>query len=366
MRHDEPLRAVLVGAGLVGQVAHLTTLTDPASAIRLGGVVDASPQRAREIGTAHGVPFATELADIDLDGIDAAVIATPDPSHFPLISEALDRRLHVFCEKPLGISFDEARMLARKAIDQDRVCQVGYMKRFDPAVATLLEHMRAHGSTITSLAVEVRDPDASPFVREYPFVRAGDDMDANVGEDGSRRFHAHVSSIVGTESSREQDTAYGSFISALIHDLNLVRLLLRVEVVVEAGYWSLGGLQVGMNVRTSDGVLARLTHTQTPEVADYQERFIVYTDQGIYEMTFPAPYLLNEPTRLVYIVPKDSDEVSGTEDLNASTEEAFYLELQSFAAAAASGSREPTENSFADAAIDLGLLEEALRLATRS
>lgn len=363
MSETVAVRAALVGAGLVGQVAHLTTLTDPESTICLAAVVDASASRARVIGDAHGVPSAARLRDLDLSAIDAVVIATPDPTHASLISEALEAGLHVFCEKPLGISSDEASELARLAKASGRVCQVGYMKRFDPAVHVLLANLADHGETITGLAVEVRDPDAAPFVRDYPFIPAGDDIDPAPMEVGAQRFRDEVDTIIGRPASDEEVTAFGSFISALIHDLNVARMIVAEDVAVVHGFFSNGGLQVGMDLRTTSGVYVRMAHTQVPTIADYEERVIVYTTGGVYTLVFPAPYLLNAPTRLTYYAPKDSTETAEILELNDSTVEAFYEELQSFATAILAGEDSARSNTFDDAVVDLVLLERALRLA---
>lgn len=363
----EAIGAVLIGAGLVGQVAHLQTLTASDSPIRLSAVVDASASRAAALGSAHQVPFATTLSGLAEHGLagmrlDAAVIAAPDPSHRDLALRAIDLGLHVFIEKPLALNAREAQDMASAAQASGRICQVGYMKRFDPAPRALLDDVRARGSRITGIAIEVRDPDAAPFVRDFPFI-AGADVPAEVVEEGSRRFHEAVTEVLGRAPSPDEATAYASYISALVHDLNLARMLVPEPMHVESGFSSMGGLQVGMHLRSADGLLVRMTHTQDPGIADYQEHFVVYTTKGVYEMTFPAPYLLNATTTLRRIDLKDAQERSAIEDINDSTEEAFVLELHAFAEAIQQGRTLPIENGFSDAADDMRLLEQAFRMS---
>ncbi|MFM8893859.1 MAG: Gfo/Idh/MocA family protein [Actinomycetales bacterium] len=361
----DPVRAVLVGAGLVGQVAHLRTLTAPESPIRLAGVVDASASRAATIGQAHRVPYSTTLGDLPLAGTDAVVIAAPDPAHRDLALQALQARLHVFIEKPLALTVDQGLQMLAAAEQSDRVCQVGYMKRFDPATSALLSDLRDRGARITAIAVEVRDPDASPFVREVAFV-PGPDVPDSLIQESQRQFTAAVAEVLGRTPNRIDEVTYASYISALVHDLNLVRMLVPEPVVVETGFSALDGLQVGLHLRTRDGRLLRMTHTQDTAVADYQERLTVYTTAGIYELVFPAPYLLHEPTTLVRIDLKDEQERSRIDALNDSQQEAFELELFSFAEAIAAGRREPFQNPFSDGVEDLRLLGAAFRAARLS
>lgn len=66
---------------------------------------------------------------LEEDGLDAVVIATPSRLHAPMVRTALERGLHVFCEKPFCLDPDESEALARLARDRGLVTQVGYHYR---------------------------------------------------------------------------------------------------------------------------------------------------------------------------------------------------------------------------------------------
>jgi predicted dehydrogenase len=357
------VRAALIGAGLVGQVAHLHTMTRPESPIVLAGVIDASARRAKNIGDRFQVPSATDLAELSVAELDAVVISAPDPAHRSLTLQALELGLHVFIEKPLGLSAHEAQEMTLAAQSSGRTCQVGYMKRFDPAVETLQNLVNEPGIRVDAVAVEVRDPDASPFVRNFPFVNAGVDVPTRLLAEGQARLADTVAGLLGQRPTMPQITGYTSYISSLIHDLNLVRLLMPDATRITDAFIAMDGGQVGMRLATPDGRVARICHTQQPYVADYEERLTVYSSQGTFELVFPAPYLLYQPTVLRHIHLKDADEVSVTEELNSSTAEAFVRELESFAHVILTGGIEPVQNSFADATVDLELIDLAYRMA---
>jgi predicted dehydrogenase len=67
---------------------------------------------------------------LDSVQVDAVLIATPTSSHVALVRQALERGLHVFCEKPLTLSAEESIELAGIARERQLVTQVGYHNRF--------------------------------------------------------------------------------------------------------------------------------------------------------------------------------------------------------------------------------------------
>jgi predicted dehydrogenase len=61
---------------------------------------------------------------------DAVIIATPNWLHIEHVAKALRAGLHVYCEKPLGVTVGECRQLAEIANECDRRVQVGFQHRF--------------------------------------------------------------------------------------------------------------------------------------------------------------------------------------------------------------------------------------------
>ncbi len=62
--------------------------------------------------------------------LDCVVVATPTKSHFDIVKIALDKGLHVFCEKPFSLQVDEGKVLTDLAEKKGLVNQVGYHNRF--------------------------------------------------------------------------------------------------------------------------------------------------------------------------------------------------------------------------------------------
>lgn len=67
---------------------------------------------------------------LEAEQLDAVVIATPSKLHAAMVRKALERGLHVFCEKPFVLDVDEGRRLVDLAASRSLVNQVGYHYRF--------------------------------------------------------------------------------------------------------------------------------------------------------------------------------------------------------------------------------------------
>jgi predicted dehydrogenase len=113
-------RLAVVGLGRIGRV-HAANLAKRGC---LAAVVDLLEPVAREAGEQHGVAWAMSLDDV-LPGVDGVVIAAPTALHAELADQASAAGVPVFCEKPLGLSVEEAERAAA------HVAQVGFQRRFD-------------------------------------------------------------------------------------------------------------------------------------------------------------------------------------------------------------------------------------------
>ena len=76
-------------------------------------------------------------ADSLIDGCDAIDIVAPTNFHFELCEKAIRKGKHVFVEKPLANTMDEARQLVKLTQESDVKLQVGHVERFNPAFLAL-------------------------------------------------------------------------------------------------------------------------------------------------------------------------------------------------------------------------------------
>lgn len=67
---------------------------------------------------------------LDKHDYDYVVVATPTPYHYEIVKYALERDIHVFCEKPFCLIARESEELVKLAENRNLVNQVGYHNRF--------------------------------------------------------------------------------------------------------------------------------------------------------------------------------------------------------------------------------------------
>lgn len=89
-------------------------------------------ERGRALAQRYGIPkvYASHEALIADPSIDVVHICTGNREHVPLAKQAIAAGKHVICEKPLAISADEAREVARLADDARGVYAVNYQYRY--------------------------------------------------------------------------------------------------------------------------------------------------------------------------------------------------------------------------------------------
>ena len=102
-----------------------------------------TPERARAAAANLRVPHADASLAAALDrGIDAVHICAPNALHRELVLEALEHKVHVVCEKPLGITVAEAAELEAAARATGVVHAVCFNNRFYPLVQEIAARRR--------------------------------------------------------------------------------------------------------------------------------------------------------------------------------------------------------------------------------
>ncbi|MCD8908145.1 Gfo/Idh/MocA family oxidoreductase [Staphylococcus arlettae] len=122
-----------VGLGRLGQVhaSNIVNHVKNAELYAVASVVDAELAYAKDqLGVQHCYKSYNEM--IGNDELDAVVIVSPSGFHAVQITQALEKGLHVFSEKPIGLELEHIKQVVTE-IDKhpDKVFQLGFMRRFD-------------------------------------------------------------------------------------------------------------------------------------------------------------------------------------------------------------------------------------------
>lgn len=131
------LKIGIFGTGHLGKF-HINNWQEIANA-ELVGFFDPDDQVANHIVETYKLKRFTNDEEL-MDLCDAVDIVAPTIYHFDLCSKALKKGKHVFVEKPLANTMEEARELVKLAKESKVKFQVGHVERFNPAFLALEEY----------------------------------------------------------------------------------------------------------------------------------------------------------------------------------------------------------------------------------
>ncbi|RYY52880.1 MAG: Gfo/Idh/MocA family oxidoreductase, partial [Chitinophagaceae bacterium] len=96
------------------------------------GFFDPHDDTANEVSEKYQLPRFLD-ADTLMDACDAIDVVTPTNTHFDVCAKAIKKGKHVFVEKPLAHTMEEARQLVKLTKESGVKLQVGHVERFNPA-----------------------------------------------------------------------------------------------------------------------------------------------------------------------------------------------------------------------------------------
>jgi myo-inositol 2-dehydrogenase/D-chiro-inositol 1-dehydrogenase len=152
----------IVGAGRIARV-HATHAAS-SDELRLAAVADVDARAARTLADELGceaLDGAEEL--LARDDVDAVLVATPPDTHVGFVVAAADAGKHVFCEKPLAQTVNDAKTAVAACERAGVVLQVGYNRRFDDNFRGVRDAVQSGRiGTPWIIRISSRDPDPPP------------------------------------------------------------------------------------------------------------------------------------------------------------------------------------------------------------
>lgn len=124
----------VIGLGHLGSL-HAKMLAQTEGA-QLVGVFDVNAERCAEVAAIHGTHACASVEEL-LAAVEAVSIATPTSNHYDTARMAIEAGKHVFLEKPITETVEQARALNALAAECGVSVQVGHIERFNPAIVAL-------------------------------------------------------------------------------------------------------------------------------------------------------------------------------------------------------------------------------------
>ncbi|NND08362.1 MAG: Gfo/Idh/MocA family oxidoreductase [Saprospiraceae bacterium] len=131
---DRKVKTGLVGAGHLGKI-HLKCL-QAVPELDLVGFFEKEEDVALQVSQETGIQAFSTLYEL-LNQVDAVDIVTPTSTHHDIAATAMQLGKHVFIEKPITSTVEQANALADLQKAHGVVVQVGHVERFNPAILAL-------------------------------------------------------------------------------------------------------------------------------------------------------------------------------------------------------------------------------------
>ncbi|MBW7882703.1 MAG: Gfo/Idh/MocA family oxidoreductase [Caldilineaceae bacterium] len=135
-------RVAVIGAGTIVKYAHAPGFQRLPN-VELVALCDVNEPRAAQLAQELCIPqvFADYQVMLAKVQPDIVVVATPNIFHKPMTEAALQAGAHVLCEKPLALTYADAKALFDQAAEQHRVLTVGTHFRFTPPMRAAKAHV---------------------------------------------------------------------------------------------------------------------------------------------------------------------------------------------------------------------------------
>lgn len=133
------LKVGIFGVGHLGKI-HARLLKELPTTFEIIGFFDPSDLAAKAVEEQFGLKRFTD-ADLLIDRCDCIDIVTPTINHFEIAVKAIKSSKHVFIEKPVTQTVEEAKALMLLAEEASVHVQVGHVERFNPAFITALPYI---------------------------------------------------------------------------------------------------------------------------------------------------------------------------------------------------------------------------------
>lgn len=281
----EKVRVGVVGAGQMGQCAHLRSYAslDECEVVALA---ELRPELARRVAAKYEVPavYADHREMLESAEVDAIVASQQFQRHGSLLPELLATGLPVFCEKPLAGTIEAGEKIA--AAESGGWLMVGYHKRSDPATMyakARIEHLKDSGElgamTYVRILMPAGDWIAGGF---FDLIRTNEpppqgDLDPPAADMDAETFEE-----------------YTKFVNYYIHQINLLAHLFGEPY--EVTHADPGGIL--MVARSRSGVCGAIEMSPYRTSVGWQESALVCFERGYVKLELPAPLAINRPGRV--------------------------------------------------------------------
>ena len=134
------LKIGVVGAGHLGKI-HIRLLLELTDIFEFVGFYDVDSVNSQNVANQFNIKSFDSISEL-INEVDCLDIVTPTLSHYACAIEALRAIKHIFIEKPLSETMEEAKKMVMLTTEAEVVVQVGHVERFNPAFQAALPYLK--------------------------------------------------------------------------------------------------------------------------------------------------------------------------------------------------------------------------------
>ena len=345
----------IIGCGAIAQVQHLPNLMELQDLFEVTTVCDISARAAEYVAARFHVPrYVTDYRHV-LDGDVDAVLHCAGGYKPDAAVAAFEAGKHLFIEKPLCASLEDADRIAAARKTAGKVGQVGYMKVFDPAFIVAQREVVAMPD-IRFVQVNHLHPDNALHLSQFD-IRHFDDVPRDVLEAEQAKNAAARMQAIG-DAGPDVQRAFGVLSGSMIHDIYGMRMMLGMPSrVVSTEIWR-EGRAITYVLEYPGGYRCVASWVDLVDLWDFKETLEIYGDGKRVILSYPTGFSRGQLSR-VTIQGIDTTGTSYRSEPAIAWDNAFVQELRHFHACITTGAT--CHTSIASARDDIALIIDIIR-----
>jgi predicted dehydrogenase len=350
-------RIGVIGCGEATQILHLPTLAQLSDRFEVTALCDVSATVLEGVGDLWGIERRVrEYRDLAaLDAVDAVLVANPDAYHADAALAAIAAGKDVLVEKPMCLGPRECDEVVAAAERAGAIVQVGYMRRYPPAVADAKALLAEIGAVHFARVHDVIGRNREIIDQTSRVIRA-DDVPAEVSDAAWSRRGELIAEALG-DVGAARTNAYGLLLGLGSHDLSAMREVLGLPRDVLAATQRRDGGYVTATLDYGDFVCQ--FEIGVDDIPRYDAHIEIFAARHVIRLRWDVPYVRNLPTTLSVL---EADDRGGYSERTVMPEwgDPFAAEWRAFADSITR--REPPRSSAADFRHDLDLFGRMVEL----
>jgi predicted dehydrogenase len=285
---SKEIRIGFVGAGSMGQCAHLRNFASPSLAkeyqCKVVALAELRPSVRSEVAEHYGIAHVYETAEELLanEKLDGIVAAQQFDRHGSIIPPLYRGGVPIFTEKPLAASLEVGEKILQALKSSGTWHMLGYHKRSDPAtmfVKAEIERLKHTGEIGKLKYVRITMP-----AGDWIAGGLNDLIEADPNEKPPE---------IPRDVTEGGGSAYVDFVNYYIHQVNLLRHLLGEPYQVTFADKAC----VLLAAESASGVTGAIEMSPFTTSLGWQESALIAFEKGYLKLELPAPLAVNQPGR---------------------------------------------------------------------